>query len=421
MCVAERLGCAYSPPMNALAAIIALVLLIDAIAPAGAQEHRGVLYSLPSNWREQNQGNDKVLIANGLQKGEAVVVLIQPAEAASNDPPARQFETVVGTVNAAVKVHGSGRLASTPRGAGTFLLQAFQLEDADVGRHSRLYGMIVEGRRRALVIAVFKPESALARYENSVLAVLNSIRLNQGTAPPVASAPSPAPAAPVGPSGGGTPTGNTPDLHPGMPGWLPSGRGVAIPASQLVDGKPQGIWWTTSYGAGNRAMTFVFLPNGIHASNPRYGGGNLFDMEGQRRQPGANGVGPFTIAGGQITREYDGHRSVDAYATGTDSSGQFFKIAAGTYRPVAAPTPQSIVGTWTVPGTRYVFHPNGSYESGQVASGAGWVAGSRVTGAYSVDGHLVVLRPQGVAVTITPMGLVARDLLLINGLFYRKS
>jgi hypothetical protein len=346
------------------------------------------------------------------------VVLIQPAEAATNDPPARQFETVVGAVNAAVKVHGSGRLASTARGAGTFLMQAFQIEDADVGRHSRLYGMIVEGRRRALVIAVFKPESALARYENSVLAVLNSIRLNQGTAPPVASAPS---VAPTGPSGGGTPTGNTPDLHPGMPGWLPSGRGISIPPSQLVDGKPQGIWWTTSYGAGNRAMTFVFLPNGIHASNPRYGGGNLADIDGQRRQPGANGVGPFTIAGGQITREYDGHRSVDAYATGTDSSGQFFKIAGGTYRPVSAPTPQSIVGTWTVTGTRYVFHSNGSYESGQVASGPGWVAGSRVAGSYSVDGHLVVLRPQGVPITITPMGLVARDLLLINGLFYRKS
>jgi hypothetical protein len=402
----------------------AFVLLAVAwvVAPAAAQEHRGVLYSLPNNWREQNQGNDKVLIASGLQKGEAVVVIIQPAEAATNDPPARQFETVIGAVHATVKVHGSGRLASMPRGTGTFLVQAFQIEDNDVGRHSRLYGMIIDGRRRALIIAVFKPESVLARYESSVLAVLNSIRLNHGAPPPpVASAPSPVPSAPATPSGGGAPTGNTPNLQPGMPGWLPSGRGVPIPPSQLVEGKPQGIWWTTSYGAGNRAMTFVFLPNGIHASNPRFGGGNLFDMDGQRRQPGANGVGPFTIAGGQITREYDGHRSVDAYATGSDSSGQFFKVAGGTYRPVSAPTPQSIVGTWTATGTRYVFHPGGSYESGQVASGPGWAAGSRVTGAYSVDGHLVVLRPQGVPITITPMGLVARDLLLINGLFYRKS
>ena len=30
------------------------------------------------------------------------------------------------------------------------------------------------------------------------------------------------------------------------------------------------------------------------------GGGNLFDVDGQRRQPGANGVGPFSIAGGTM-------------------------------------------------------------------------------------------------------------------------
>lgn len=380
-----------------------------------------MLYSLPNNWREQNQGNDKLLIPNGLPKGEAVVVLIQPAEAASNEPPTRQFEIAVGAVNASVKVIGSGRQTSTPRDAGTFVTQAFQIETADIGRHSRVYGMIVEGQRRALAIAVFRPENVLARYESSVLSVLNSIRINQGGAPPSAAPAAPPPVRGPSSASGGTPTGNTPDLYPGMPGWLPSGRGLPIPASQLVDGKPQGIWWTTSYGAGTRAMTFVFLPNGIHASNPRYGGGNLFDVDGQRRQPGAKGVGPFSISGGQITREYDGHRSTNAYGTGTDSSGPFFKIGGGIYRPVTAPTQQTLAGTWTVSGTRYVFHSNGSYEMGQVASGAGWAAGSRVTGAYSVDGHLVVLRPQGVPITITPMGLVGRDLLLINGLFYRKS
>ena len=297
-------------------------------------------------------------------------------------------------------------------------MQPFEIDAAEIGRHSRLYAMIVESGRRALAIAVFKPEGILARYEKMVLPVLQSIR--SATASP---APAVTPAPPVArpPAGDATPTGNTPDLHPGMPGWLPSGRGIPIPAARLIDGKPQGIWWTTSYGAGNRVMTFVFLPNGIHASNPRYGGGLLFDVDGQRRQPGANGVGPFTVAGSRITREYDGHRSTDAYAAGSDGSGPFFKIGAATYRPVTAPTRETLAGTWRAPGTKYVFHPNGSFEMGQVTSGDGWVAGSRTAGGYGVDGHLVVLRPQGAAVTIVPIGFVSRDLIIIHGLFYKRS
>src|SRR5206468_5122010 len=113
-----------------------ILVCVAGLSPlAAAQEHRGVLYSLPNNWREQNQGNDKLLIPNGLQQSEAVVVVIQPAEAASNEPPARQFETTVGVVNAGVKVIGAGRLASTPHGIGTFVMQAFQLDAADIGRH----------------------------------------------------------------------------------------------------------------------------------------------------------------------------------------------------------------------------------------------------------------------------------------------
>ena len=101
--------------------------------------------------------------------------------------------------------------------------------------------------------------------------------------------------------------------------------------------------------------------------------------------------------------------------------GKFFKIGAGIYRPIAAPTAQTIVGSWTAAGTRYVFHANGTYEMGQAASGSGWASGARVSGPYSVDGHLVVMRPQGGQITIVPMGLVTPRLLLIDGIFYERS
>ena len=200
-----------------------------------------------------------------------------------------------------------------------------------------------------------------------------------------------------------------------MPGWLPTGRGIPIPPARLVDNKPQGLWWTTSYGSGTRATTFVFLPNGIHASNPRYGGGNLVDIEGQKKQPGANGVGPFTISGNTITREYDGNRSTDPYSTTADAWSPLFKIGAAVFRPVTAPTRQTLIASWTVAGTRYVFHPNDTYEMGQAASGGGWAAGARTAGSFSIDGHLVVLRSRSVPITITPIGFIGPDLILING------
>jgi hypothetical protein len=242
---------------------------------------------------------------------------------------------------------------------------------------------------------------------------LQGLRLKSDRPPPVAGPPGVPPT--------GTPTGETPDLYPGMPGWLPSGRGVPIPPTRLVENKPQGLWWTSSYGAGTRATTFVFLPDGIHASNPRYGAGTLVDIEGQKRQPGANGVGPFSISGNQITREYDGHRNTDAYSTGSDQWSPFFKIGAAVYRPITAPTKQTLNAAWTVAGNKYVFRPNDSFEMGQVVTGGGWAAGSRQTGTYSVDGYLVVMRPQSGPITIMPIGFAGPDLILISGLLYRRS
>src|SRR5262249_1732251 len=148
----------------------------------------------------------------------------------------------------------------------------------------------------ARAIAVFRPDTTRSRYGSGAISLLQSLRLrSESFSPPVAGGPS-----------GGTPTGETPDLYPGMPGWLPSGGGVPTPPARLVDSKPQGLWWTTAYGSGPRAITFVFLPHGIHTSNPRYGGGMLVDIEGQKRQLGANGMGPFSISGNTITREHDG-------------------------------------------------------------------------------------------------------------------
>jgi len=400
--------------MRATRLVLIHLAVLAMPALAAAQEHRGVLYTLPSNWRDAIQGDNKIFIPNGLRPGEAVVVLLMPSEAATTEPATRQFEIAVEADNRDLMVHGRGQVSATTNGGATLVVQSFDLEDSDVGRHTRVYALVVERGRRARAITVFRPDVTRVRYESTAMTFLQSLRLKADRPPPVAGGP------PGGPPGG-TPTGETPDLYPGIPGWLPSGRGVPIPPARLVDNKPQGLWWTSSYGSGTRATTFVFLPDGIHASNPRYGGGTLVDIEGQKQQPGANGVGPFSISGNKITREYDGHRSTDPYSASSDQWSPFFKIGTAVYRPVSLPTKQTLNAAWTVAGNKYVFRPNDTFELGQVVSGGGWAAGSRQTGTYSVDGYLVVTRPQSGPITITPIGFVGPDLILINGLLYRRS
>ncbi|MCU0702268.1 MAG: hypothetical protein MUC96_37705, partial [Myxococcaceae bacterium] len=128
------------------------------------------------------------------------------------------------------------------------------------------------------------------------------------------------------------PRGETPDLFPGSPGWLPSGRGVELPDPSADDSGPRGLWWSGS------TTTILFLGDGTRASNPRPGGGALFDIEGQRRQPGTTGVGTFHVEAGSITQRHDGFTSTHPYDFGDDSLGPYMNIGAARYRPLSPPT-----------------------------------------------------------------------------------
>lgn len=379
-----------------------LVLLLTVFALG--QEHQGVLYKLPKGWQESDEGDAKVFTPKGLKEGEIVVVILTPAVDATDEQPAKQFETVVAAANSGSKVLAAGEVQSKVEGGITVCIQAMQLDSPEVGKHSRICTMLFSAKKRALAIVMIKPDDLATKYQEGITDLMASFKLKGDAA-----------------AAGGTPTGDTPGLYPGMPGWLPSGKGVPIPAPAIIEGKPQGIWWSMSYGNGQKAMTFVFAANGMQASNPRYGGGALWDMEGQKKQPGANGVGPFSISGGKITRDYDGFHNVDPYATGTDASGKFFKIGGGIFRPLSPTTKASITGTWRASGSKYVFSADGTYEFGQVTQGDGWAAGSQVSGTFNSDGYLVTLRRTEGQVIVQPMGMVSKDLLLINGIFYKKG
>ncbi len=220
---------------------------------------------------------------------------------------------------------------------------------------------------------IARPFSGADACREDFVALLRSIRM---TAPPPAAA---APAATA--TAGRIPTGATPTLYPGMPGWLPSGTGVPVPDPAIVDGKPVGLWWQASGGSG-RAEVRVYLPNGVRASNPRLGGPRLYDLEGQQRQPGANGVGTFAIGGGQIVERYDGFENRYAYAASRDS----FQVGGATFRPLLPVSGKSIVGAWQGPGFNFDFR-----EDGTVSYGTDAILNR---GRYIVDGYLLQILPE---------------------------
>jgi hypothetical protein len=233
----------------------------------------------------------------------------------------------------------------------------------------------------------------------------------------VSAAPLPAP--PAARSGGRLPTGQTPDLFPGSPGWLPSGRGVPIPAARVVDGRPQGLWWYPQMqGSRMAAVSVVFLADGTTALRPRPGAGDLADIDAQRAQQGSTGVGRFSVAGGRLNHTYDTFSGGGAFSHGSDAEGPWFNVGARRYRPLAPPAAQRLVGTWTTPGGKYVFRADGSFESGHMGSNQEWGVGAR--GTWQLDGYLIAIQPHGAPGWITTVGATGTNLLVIGSSVYSR-
>jgi hypothetical protein len=208
---------------------------------------------------------------------------------------------------------------------------------------------------------------------------------------------------------GAIPMGDTPDLFPGMPGWRPSGRGVRIPDASF-SGAPRGLWVAQDL---SRARVMLFLPDGTSAENPRLGGPWLFDVEGQRAQRGATGVGRFEVSGGDLTIQRDGFTSTQRLSDGSDGSGSWMALGQLRLRPVQALSRQQLVGTWNAGNSRYVFRADGTFESGQTSLEV--MAGAARRGRWTLEGYLLMLEPDGAPGWITFAGSTGRGRLAVFG------
>lgn len=231
--------------------------------------------------------------------------------------------------------------------------------------------------------------------------IYGSIRLNAAT---------PAPAAQ--PTRSAIPTGNTPQLFPGMPGWLPSGAGVPIPDPAFVNGAPVGLWWSGEVDAGGmlKPLVYMFLSGGVRASQPRLGGPRLYDLEGQKRQAGTTGVINFAIENGMLVERSGFGTFRAAYSTGNDANGPFFKHGGAVFRPLRPATAAAIAGHWRGSDAEIIFAADGTFRYG-----AGY------SGRYVVDGYLIHMMPSNGAAWVNRVGL-GGDMLVYgtSGLFRVK-
>jgi hypothetical protein len=310
-------------------------------------------------------------------------------------------------------------LTSTDRGAaGTLYVKSFDVQNAELGAHTRMLAVLVRGDQRAVILFVFTSNAVLRKHGAAVQELLKGLTIVAkpgAPAAPVAPVASPAPT-------GALPTGETPGLYMGTPGWRPSGRGVKIPpVPAVVEGRPVGMWWRYQADATRMfPLLMIYLPDGTHAYNPRFGSGALFDVEGQRKQPGTTGVGTFNIKDGRITQTTDGFTQTDTFKSGSDKDGPWFEIGAGRHYPLEQTSAKAIVGTWRSPSGTYTFRADGTYGSGDVIVNSAVTVAQRSGGTWQADGYLLALRPSNGAEWMTSVGRTGQFLVIGQAVYKRE-
>jgi hypothetical protein len=363
--------------------------------------YKGTQYLLPAKWTKQEANGVLLLSPPKTQDGEVLVVMIvESIETDTTKKALSRFANFLGGVESKTSVKSKSEIMSTMRGDLQALVQVHQLSDKDLGDYEALYEMVTDEKRDAFASVISKGEKTKSQYEDVMSSILISVR-------PATSA-----------AKGVIRTGNTPDLYPGMPGWLPSGNGRAIPAAKLVNGEPVGMWYEGSVQPKSTTTTeynlskTIFFADGTMVRYPRFGGGMKADIEGQKaKAANAKNVGTWSISDGKMTFDVGGFHHVEKFTTGKDSAGVYFQLGSERYQPCEAVTDAFLQGSWKMASSQpRTFGANGSLTIG----------GSSVQGKYALDGYLLAI-DNGSQYIVDAIFKLTQDAIVIGGSVYHRQ
>lgn len=345
--------------------------------------YKGVDYNLPIGWKAEDSGETRLITPNKTVEGELLVVVLLGAIPKEGKSWEHSFRTLLAGAEDKTNVVSRSEIKSGKRNGFETFVQTQKLKNDNLGDYNSLYQMVADEKNAAPVCVIIKGEKTLEDNQESLSMLLLSIRPHNSV---ISDPKNPLAKSKIR-------TGETPDAYVGSKGWLPSGRGTAIPKAAIVDGKPVGMWFSQSTDMQSKPVFYkhIFLADGTAIIFPRFGGGSLVDIEGLKaKESDAKYVGTFKVANGKMSTDVGGFKDEGAFTTGKDNSGIWFEIGKARYRPCIPVTSDFLVGTWRIPGSaQYTFDKDGSLKFGYLLRGDDFVAGSNGTGSWVLDNYLI--------------------------------
>lgn len=369
-------------------------------------EFKGVEYTVPTNWNADSSTGALILTAKDAPEDKLLAIIIIPAIPKGEISWAEVMKNFVKSSTDGMTVLYPGEVKASKRNGFDAFVQTQRLKDPKAGEFSSLYQLIASPNSAAASSLLTNDDALLSKHEKEVGEIMLSIHPKADATPATKSSK--------------IRTGDTPGLYPGSKGWLPSGHGTEIPKARLVDGKPTGMWMNPGFDLSGKSVIFatIFLPDGTMVRNPRFGGGNLIDIEGERANPNdAKSVGTWSIANGTMTTHISGGNATYKYSTGKDDEGEFFMYGAAKYRPCIPATPDYLVGNWHI--TRageYDFAKDGTlkYSFSYQPNDAG-----KSTGRWILDGFLFAIDQPDLYI-VNPIFRFGTDGIVINQHIYSR-
>jgi hypothetical protein len=397
-----------------------ILIISTAVAHAIAQDgsYKGLHFATPTGWTSGEQNGQFLLAPTDMTQETAVVIVLYGAEGLGG----KSFEAwlrarMASGISPQVKVLQDSAVQSNSSGSLQTLSTGRTIQDASGGVRLQVYHAISDGKQAAAAMLLTASQTALTKYSPGIQALFASMSFSAAQpAPDPTEMPAPAAQPSAGPA---------------------AGKGEPLPKSEVVGGKPQGLFAGVSVLSGNPVF-LLFLPGGrVYHGAPR-GGMSRIDW-GALEAANRALCGRWSVAGSNLKIQWNDGNVWDGPLELTPTGIKFQNKRYGRVVPVAA---KEMAGSWegarstawlnlgSGPSTTQVNNiavdaaGNFAFASatGSSVAGASAYGESRLHGRLTIEGYDAVFR-QADGTTLR-MSLArfpdGADLILLDGTAFTR-